>query len=135
MRGRSRKRCFVNFCSLVVLQSSVDEGWWGGAKSLIQGQLKLHLFPAGISAEAIGFHSSTVTFTVNSHTDNHFCKYIPFKYYTVFSFSFFIKIHIKVLTKVFYIQLCFECETPLFFLLTIFHYILFTHGVTCNLSR
>ena len=83
----------------------------------------------------LGFHSSTVTFTVNSHTDNHFCKYIAFKYYTVFSFSFFIKIHVKVLTKVFYIQLCFKCETPLFFLLTIFHYILFTHGVTCNLSR
>ena len=27
--------CFVNFCSLAVLELSVDEGWWGGAESLI----------------------------------------------------------------------------------------------------
>ena len=33
--GGGRKHCFVNFCSLVVLESSVDEGWWTGAESLI----------------------------------------------------------------------------------------------------
>ena len=27
--------CFVNFCSLAVLESSVDEGRWGEAVSLI----------------------------------------------------------------------------------------------------
>ena len=26
---------FFNFCSLRVLESSVDEKWWGGAESLI----------------------------------------------------------------------------------------------------
>ena len=32
--------------------------------------------------------------------------------------SFFTKIHVnKVLTKVFYIQICFKYETPLFFFL------------------
>ena len=31
-RGRGRKHCFVNFCSLAVLESSVDEGWWGEAE-------------------------------------------------------------------------------------------------------
>ena len=33
--GGGRKHCFVNFCSVAVLESSVDEGWWGGAESLI----------------------------------------------------------------------------------------------------
>ena len=38
----------------------------------------------------------TITFTVNSHTDNHFHRYIYlFQYYTVWN-QFFIKIHIKV---------------------------------------
>ena len=26
---------FVNFCFFAVLESSVDEGWWGGVESLI----------------------------------------------------------------------------------------------------
>ena len=34
--GGSREHCFVNFCSLVVLASSVDERWWGGAKVLFR---------------------------------------------------------------------------------------------------
>ena len=36
------------FFSLAVSQSSVGEGLSGGTESLIQGQLKSHLFPAGI---------------------------------------------------------------------------------------
>ena len=32
-----------------------------------------------------------------------------------FEISFFIKIHVKVLTKVFYIQIWFKSEAPLFF--------------------
>ena len=32
---RGRKHCFVNFYSLMVLESSVDEGWWGGVENLI----------------------------------------------------------------------------------------------------
>ena len=32
---RGRKHCFVNFCFLAVLESSMDKGWWGGAESLI----------------------------------------------------------------------------------------------------
>ena len=32
-----------------------------------------------------------------------------------YEISFFIKIHVKVLTKVFYIQIWFICETQLFF--------------------
>ena len=44
--GEGRKHCIVNFCFLVVLESSVDEGWWGGTESLILGQLKSYLFSA-----------------------------------------------------------------------------------------
>ena len=64
--GRDRKSCSVNFCSLVVLESSVDEEWWGGAESFMQGQVKSYLFPAGISAEAISmtYVESTVYFYV-----------------------------------------------------------------------
>ena len=35
MRWGGRKHCFVIFYSLAVLQSSADEGWRGGAGSLI----------------------------------------------------------------------------------------------------
>ena len=32
----NRKHCFVNFCSLVVFESSVDKGWCGwGRKSYL----------------------------------------------------------------------------------------------------
>ena len=48
----------------------------------------------------VGLPLSTITFTVNSHANNHFYKYICFKYYTVWN-HFFIKIHVKV----FYIQI------------------------------
>ena len=33
--GEAESIVFINFCSLVVLESSVDERWWGGAESLI----------------------------------------------------------------------------------------------------
>ena len=32
---------------VAVLESSMDEGWWGGAEILIQGQLKSHLSRPG----------------------------------------------------------------------------------------
>ena len=38
---------------LIVLELSVDEGWWSEAESLIQGQLKSRKFKAGNLAEAI----------------------------------------------------------------------------------
>ena len=53
-------------------------------------------------------------FIVNSHVNNHFCKYICFKYYTV-SNHFFIKTHVEV----FYIQIWFKRETQLLFFLII----------------
>ena len=34
--GEDRKNWFVNFCSLVVLESSLDEGWWGESKVLFR---------------------------------------------------------------------------------------------------
>ena len=57
---------------------------------------------------------STITFKVNSHADNHSCRYI-YLFQILYSMKsdFFIKIHIKVLMKVFYIQIWFKCETPL----------------------
>ena len=29
------EHCFLNFCSFAVLESLVNEGWWGEAESLI----------------------------------------------------------------------------------------------------
>ena len=101
-----RKDCFVNFCSLELLYLLVGEGLWVGAESLILGQLKSHLFPAGIYADVMSMiHAeyfyilflwaivvsdfpplenhkyldlplSSITFTANSQADNHFNKYI-----------------------------------------------------------
>ena len=66
----------------------------------------------------LGLPLSAITFTVNSHANYHFYKYICFKYlynfleilYSMKSL-FLIKIHVKV----FYIQIRFKCETQLFF--------------------
>ena len=56
--------------------------------------------------------------TVNSHADDHFYKYIYlFQILLSLKISFFIKIDVKVLSKVFYIQIWFKCETPLLFFL------------------
>ena len=60
----------------------------------------------------LGLPLFTITFTVNSHANNHFCKYVCFKYYTN---HFFIEIHVKV----FYIQIWFKCERQLLFFLKI----------------
>ena len=91
-----RKHCFANF---------VVEGCWGGAKSLISGRLlrpvEMVSFSSRDFCQSIT-HSDMlyrtdistfyfyeplfqifVPFTVKSHTDNHFYKYICFKYYTV----------------------------------------------------
>ena len=59
--GGSRKYCFVNVCSLVLLYLSVDEGLWVGAESLILGQLNSHLFPAGF------LYSTALIYTNNRH--------------------------------------------------------------------
>ena len=60
----------------------------------------------------LGFPLSTITFTVNSHANNHFFKCICFKYYTVWNYFFLLKN-----VKVFYIQIWFKCETQLLFFL------------------
>ena len=120
----------------------MNEGWCDGAESLISGLLKSHLFPAGILAETIGMtHSvmlyrldistvyfyepllfqiffsleiyknfglslSTIIFKVNSHADNYF-----YESNNQYEISSLIKIHVKI----FYIQVCFRREIPLYF--------------------
>ena len=60
----------------------------------------------------LGFTLSTSTFIVNNHTDiTSMNIFICFKYYTVWTQFFFIKIHVKV----FYIYIWFKCEAPLLF--------------------
>ena len=59
--GGGRKHCFVNVYSLVLLYLSVDEGLWVGAESLILGQVKSHLFPAGF------LYSTALIFTNKRH--------------------------------------------------------------------
>ena len=65
----------------------------------------------------LDLHLSTITFTVNSLTDNHFYKYLFVSNIIQCEFSLFIKIHVQVLTKVFYIQIWIKCETLLVFFL------------------
>ena len=65
----------------------------------------------------LGVPLSTITFTVNSHADKHFYKYLFVSNIIQCEFSFFIKIHVQVLTKVFYIQTWIKCETLLVFFL------------------
>ena len=91
-----------NIALLIFVLWSVNEQWWWGTESLISGQLSLYLFPAKILAEGtlwhvvwlhistfyfydfchleiyknLGLPLSTITFTENSHADNHFYKYI-----------------------------------------------------------
>ena len=70
-------------------------------------------FPLSTIFFTIYFH----TFTVNSHVDKHSINiFICFKYDTAWNLSF-IKICIKVLIKVFSIQIWFKSETLLLFFL------------------
>ena len=71
------------------------------------------LFPLEIYKN-VDIPLSTITFTANSHADNHFYKYI-YLCQILYSMKFLIKIHVKVLTKVFYIHIWFKYETPLLF--------------------
>ena len=62
----------------------------------------------------LGFLLSVITFSVSSHGDNHFHKYIYlFQYSTVSNYHLSIKTHVEVL----YIEIWFKYETPLLFFL------------------
>ena len=109
--GGGRKHRFVNFCSLAVLELSVDEGWWGGGRKCYLGRVEigsfssrdfsrrnkhdtfghvstgyfcvLFLWTIAVSDfcpleiyKKIDLPLSTISFTVKSHADNHFCKYL-----------------------------------------------------------
>ena len=41
---RGRKHCFVNFCFLEVLESLMDEGWWGWGRKSLLGAAKIASF-------------------------------------------------------------------------------------------
>ena len=43
-RGRGRKHCFVNFCSLALLYLSMGEGLWVGQKVLFRASWNLNFF-------------------------------------------------------------------------------------------
>ena len=64
-----------------------------------------------IKTKAFPYLLPIITFTVNSHADNHFYKHIILFDSNIVhcEISFYIKIHVKVLTKVFYIQIWFTC--------------------------
>ena len=72
------------------------------------------------SAGSTGFHLSTITFTANSHADNHFYRYIYNYYYCKYYYYYFHKCYtiwnrffIRIRANVFYIQIKFTCKTPL----------------------
>ena len=143
MRGRQRKHCYSYFWSLAERDSSVGQkvlfrvSWNPGnfgpgfqPKQQAWQILTCCVFLWAIAVsdfrlleiyKNLSFPLSTITFTiyfhaftVNSHANNHFYKYIYlFQILCCLKISFFIKIHVKVLTKVFYIQIWFKCETPL----------------------
>ena len=89
--GRGRKHCFVDFCSLTVLESSVDVGGGVGQKSYFG------------TAEIASFSSQDFRWS-NRH--NTFWHVVSTGYFFAsniiqYEISFFIKIHVKVLTNVF----------------------------------
>ena len=63
-----RKHCFGNFCYLAVFELSVDDGWWSGTENLIYSQLKLHLFPTRILAEATSMRHSDMLYRLDIST-------------------------------------------------------------------
>ena len=58
-----------------------------------------------------GLLLSSITFTVNSHADNHFYKH----FYLFQNIQYEIRFFIKIDVKGFYIQIWFKCETLLLF--------------------
>ena len=116
--GEHGKHCFSNFCSLVVLDSSVDEGWCGvGQKSC--------LWPAEIasfSSRDFSRSNNHVTFwyvvsvgyfyvLVDSHADNIFYKYI-YLFQILYNLKSVFLLKYMFWTKLFHIQIWCKCETP-----------------------
>ena len=61
-----------------------------------------------------GIPLSTITFTVNSHADNHFYKYI-YLFQILYSMKSFFKL--KYMSRFFYIHIWFKRKTLLLFFL------------------
>ena len=95
---RDRKHCFIN--SLALVESSVDEGWWGWTESLIYGQLKSRKFKAGILAEAIS----------TTHSDMYQLHICTFYFYEPFLFQIFVSWHYLVYYKFYHIFPCFYSQ-------------------------
>ena len=100
------------YCEVYVEKQLIFVFWRWNRRSNKHGTL-WHVVTTGYfyvlflwTIAVLGFLKSTITFTVNSHADNHFYKYICFKYYTR-----------HVLTKAFLIQIWVSFEIPLLFFL------------------
>ena len=150
--GRGRKHCFVDFCSLTVLESSVDVGAGVGQKSYF-GTAEIasfssqdfrwsnrhntfwHVVSTGyfyvlflwIIAvsnfrpleiyENLSLPLSTITFAVNSHADNHFCKHIYLLQILFSTKSVFLLKYMLRFWLTFFILKFHLCETPFLFFL------------------
>ena len=123
--GGGRKYCFVNFCSLALLQSSMNEGSGVGKKVLFRGSwnrtfpnrdlsrsnkhdIFWHVISTGylyvlfLSAIAVSdflplemYKKLGPPLSRTTFTANSHAEFICFKYYTAWNQFFLIKIHIK----------------------------------------
>ena len=109
--GGRRKHCFENCCSLAVLESSMDEGWWSG-KSCSE------------RAEIVSFSSRSG----RSYPQMFFKIGVP-------QACSFIKIRLQ--HRCFSVKLAKSLRTHFFkeHLRWLLLYILYTHDIICNLSR
>ena len=92
---RGRKHCFVNFCFLEVLESLMDEGWWGWGRKSLLGAAKI----ASFSRRNFSWSNKHDTFW---HSDSIFLRFI-FMNHCCFRFLslgfFFLYNNIKIRRK------------------------------------
>ena len=137
--------------------AALISGGWGGVKgwaeSLILDQLKSHSFLGVILAEEISMTYSSVLYELDIsmfyfYESLLFQIFITcFKYYTEWNQFFFIKIHVKVFIFIFDLNVKHrfifsnknqDLQKKHFIeknMKKLLNYILYTHDVTCNLSR
>ena len=120
-RGRGRKHCFVNFCSLALLNLSMGEGLCVGKKVLFRASWNLIFFSRDLTG-----HNKHDSFWVVALTE----------YFYILSFLQPTGKQITISINIFTYFCC--CSNSLHrkpAIWKLMNYMLCTHGITCNLRK
>ena len=140
-----RKHCFVNFCSLAVLESLVDEGQWSEAVCYLGPAEIVSFFqPVFLTFKSnlIETQNTALIFS-NNILLHHLISSHPQMFFKIGVLKNFANFRGKHLCSSLFLIQVVSCQISKIFknnffkehLRWLLRYILYTHGVICNLSR